>query len=128
MCRPLRGDADRLVTRLAGFVAAALAVAALSASFAPAVAAYAAAGVMNSYFFAATLAARSEFAPPHVRGQVFVWVGALKIAAGSAGTAAAGAAMTGEPQLPLFLASALILAAAGASVMDRSSRRARPAG
>lgn len=121
MCRPLRGDADRLVTRLAGLVAAALAVAALSGSFAPAVAAYAAAGVMNSYFFAATLAARSEFAPPQVRGQVFVWVGALKIAAGSAGTAAAGVVITGEPQFPLFLASALILAVAGASVLDRRS-------
>jgi hypothetical protein len=121
MCRPLRGDADRLVTRLAGLVAAALAVAALSGSFAPAVAAYAAAGVMNSYFFAATLAARSEFAPPQVRGQVFVWVGALKIAAGSAGTAAAGVVLTGAPQFPLFLAAAFILAVAGTSVLDRRS-------
>lgn len=120
MVRPLRGDADRLVTRLAGLVAAALAMAALSGSFMPAVAAYAAAGVLNSYFFAATLAARSEFVPPQVRGQVFVWVGALKIAAGSAGTAAAGVAITGEPQLPLFLVSALILAAAGASFLDRN--------
>ncbi|MFF2318105.1 MFS transporter [Arthrobacter sp. NPDC058097] len=119
MCRPLRGDADRLVTRLAGLVAGALAVAALSGSFAPAVAAYAAAGAMNSFFFAATLAARSEFAPPQVRGQVFVWVGALKIAAGSAGTAAAGVVMTGEPQFPLLLAAALILAVAAASVLDR---------
>jgi hypothetical protein len=119
MVRPLRGDADRLVTRLAGLMAAALAVAAVSASFVPAAVAYAVAGVMNSYFFAATLAARSEFAPPQVRGQVFVWVGALKIAAGSAGTAAAGAAITGEPRLPLFLVSALILAVAGASVLDR---------
>ena len=75
----------------------------------------------ESYFFAATLAARSEFAPPQVRGQVFVWVGALKIAAGSAGTAAAGIVITGEPQLPLFLAAALVLAVAGTSVLDRRS-------
>jgi hypothetical protein len=128
MCRPLRGDADRLVTRLAGLVAAALAVAALSGSFVPAVTAYAVAGVMNSYFFAATLAARSEFAPPQVRGQVFIWVGALKIAAGSAGTAAAGVVITGEPQLPLFLAAALILAVAGASVLDRRSAGGLEAG
>jgi hypothetical protein len=121
MVRPLRGDADRLVTRLAGLVAAALALAALPGSFAPAVAAYAAAGVLNSYFFAATLAARSEFAPLQIRGQVFVWVGALKIAAGSVGTAAAGVAITGEPQVALFLASAVILAAAGTSVLDRRS-------
>ncbi|RAM38105.1 MFS transporter [Arthrobacter globiformis] len=129
MCRPLRGDADRLVTRLAGLVAAALAVAAQSASFAPAVAAYGVAGVMNSYFFAATLAARSEFAPPQVRAQVFVWVGALKIAAGSAGTAAAGVVITGVPQLPLFLAAALILTVAGTSALDRrSASRLGPGG
>jgi hypothetical protein len=121
MLRPLRGDADRLVTRLAVLVAAALAAAALSVSFVPAVAAYAVAGLLNSYFFAATLAARSEFAPPHVRGQVFVWVGALKIAAGSAGTVAAGAVMSPEPRLPLFLVSAFILAVAAASVLDRRS-------
>jgi MFS family permease len=96
-------------------------VAALSASFVPAVAAYAVAGLMNSCFFAATLAARSEFAPPHVRGQVFVWVGALKIAAGSAGTAAAGVLMTPEPRLPLCLVSAFILAVAAASALDRRS-------
>ncbi|MFC7847952.1 MFS transporter [Arthrobacter sp. NPDC057388] len=123
MVRPLRGDADRLVTRLAGMVAAALAVAALPASFLPAIAAYAAAGVLNSYFFAATLAARSEFAPLQIRGQVFVWVGALKIAAGSAGTAAAGIAVTGEPKGVLFLVSAVVLAAAGTSVLERRSTR-----
>jgi hypothetical protein len=121
MVRPLRGDADRLVTRLAGLVGAALAVAALPVSFAPAVAAYTAAGVLNSCFFAATLAARSEFAPLQIRGQVFVWVGALKIAAGSAGTAAAGVAITGEPQVALFLVSAFVLAVAGTSVLDRCS-------
>jgi hypothetical protein len=41
--------------------------------------------------FAATLAARNEYAPIKARGQVFIWVGILKIAAGSAGTAVAGA-------------------------------------
>ncbi|MFE0420817.1 hypothetical protein [Streptomyces tendae] len=38
---------------------------------------------------AATLAARNEYAPDNARGQIFVWIGALKITAGSAGTAAA---------------------------------------
>ena len=82
------------------------------------------AGILNSYFFAATLAARSEYAPPEARGQVFVWVGALKITAGSAGTALAGAVVSHATQLPLFLAVAAILAAVGASVLDRGRERA----
>ena len=91
MIRPLRADADRLMTWLAAGVGAALVGAALAGSFPAAVATYAIAGILNSYFFAATLAARSEYAPLEARGQVFVWVGALKITAGSAGTALAGA-------------------------------------
>lgn len=38
--------------------------------------------IANALFFAATLAARSEYAPIEASGQVFIWVGALKIAAG----------------------------------------------
>jgi hypothetical protein len=65
---------------------ATLAAVTLTASFAAAVAAYPAAGILNSYFFGATLAARNEYAPAASRDQVFVWIGALKITAGSAST------------------------------------------
>lgn len=119
MVRPMRGDADQLMTWLAAGVAATLAAAALAGGFPAAVVTYSLAGILNSYFFAATLAARSEYAPPEARGQVFVWVGALKITAGSAGTAAAGAVVVHATQLPLLLAVVVIAAAVCASVLDR---------
>jgi MFS family permease len=119
MVRPMQADADRLMTWLAAGVGVALAGAAFAGSFPVAVAAYSLAGIANSYFFAATLAARSEYAPPEARGQVFVWVGALKITAGSAGTAAAGAVVSQATQLPLFLAVSVVTVAVAASVLDR---------
>ncbi|PWF83679.1 hypothetical protein CIK52_13970 [Kocuria rosea] len=75
--------------------------------------------------FAVTLAARSEYAPVESRVQVFIWVGALKIAAGSAGTAAAGATTTHAAWVPLVVVSALTVAAATAtaSIVDRSRPR-----
>ncbi|GAB3526824.1 MFS transporter [Arthrobacter monumenti] len=128
MLRPMRADADRLMTWLATGVGIGLAGAAFAGSFPVAVAAYSLTGIMNSYFFAATLAARSEYAPPEARGQVFVWVGALKITAGSAGTALAGAVVLQATELPLFLAVAIITAAVVASVLDRRVETKVPIG
>lgn len=119
MIRPMRTDADPLMTWLGAAVGAALCGAAFAGVFPVAVAAYSVAGVLNSYFFAATLAARSEYAPASARGQVFVWIGALKITAGSAGTALAGAIIAPAIQLPLFLAGGLIAVAVFVSVLDR---------
>lgn len=127
MLRPLRGDADRLMTRLAAAVAAALAGVAFADGFPFAVAAYAVAGILNACFFAATLAARSEYAPRQARGQVFVWVGALKITAGSAGTALAGAVAAGSARAPVLMALALAAACAAVSVLDRRAARSRAA-
>jgi hypothetical protein len=119
MIRPMRTDADPLMTWLAAAVGVALCGTAFAGIFPVAVAAYAVVGLLNSYFFAATLAARSEYAPAEARGQVFVWVGALKITAGSAGTAFAGAIVAATTQLPLFIAAGLILVAVTASIIDR---------
>ena len=119
MIRPLRADADPLMTRLAATVGVALCGAALARVFPLALAAYALAGLLNSCFFAATLAARSEYAPAGARGQVFVWIGALKITAGSAGTAMAGAIIAPAAHLPLFLASGFIAVVVITSVLDR---------
>lgn len=119
MVRPMRGDADALMTRLAMAVALALALVLLAPDIWLSVAAYAAAGIANAYFFAATLAARSEYAPPEARGQVFVWVGALKITAGSAGTAATGAIVGLSSQLPVLAAIIFVLIAAFASRIER---------
>lgn len=123
MIRPLRTDADPLMTWLGAAVGVALCGATLAGVFLMAVVAYSVAGFINSYFFAATLAARSEYAPPPMRGQVFVWIGALKITAGSAGTALAGALIAPAIQLPLFLAAGLIAVTVAASVIDRRAGR-----
>ncbi|MET4538538.1 MFS family permease [Arthrobacter bambusae] len=119
MIRPLRTDADPLMTWLAAAVGIALCGAAIAGTFPTAVAAFAGAGVLNSYFFAATLAARSEYSPPAARGQVFVWIGALKITAGSAGTALAGALIAPITRFPLYLSAGLIVLAVVMSVVDR---------
>jgi hypothetical protein len=130
MIRPLRGSADRAMTMLALIVAVALAAVLAAPNLLLSVVAYAAAGIANAYFFAATLAARSEHAPAAARGQVFVWVGALKITAGSAGTAAAGAVISGGTHLPLALAVAMTVAAVAGSALDRrtASRGGPPSG
>lgn len=119
MIRPLRGDADTLMTMLALVVAAALVSVLLSPGIVFAVGTYAAAGVANSLFFAATLAARSEHSPVAARGQIFVWVGALKITSGSAGTALAGALVGTALHLPIILAVGLTIGAGLASLLDR---------
>ncbi|MFF0902955.1 UNVERIFIED_CONTAM: YbfB/YjiJ family MFS transporter [Kocuria sp. CPCC 205316] len=123
MLWPLRGEADRLMSALAVLVAATLTVVVLAPTLTTALVAFGLAGIGNAMFFAATLAARSEYAPLESRGQVFIWVGALKIAAGSAGTAAAGATITQAAWVPLVLVSALTAVAATASVADRSRPR-----
>ncbi|MFF5793884.1 MFS transporter [Paeniglutamicibacter sp. NPDC012692] len=121
MIRPPRGDADKLMTRLAFTVAGALLCVAFTTAFGLAIAAYALAGIVNAYFFAATLAARSEYAPQNSRGQVFVWVGALKITAGSAGTALAGAVIADSALFPLHAAMVLTTFVAACSFVDRRS-------
>jgi hypothetical protein len=119
MVRPLRGDADRLMSSLAVLVAAALILVILAPFLGASLVAFCLAGVANALFFAATLAARSEYAPIASRGQIFIWVGALKIAAGSAGTAVAGATTSPAAWAPLVLAVALTALATTTSIVDR---------
>ncbi|WP_246019076.1 MFS transporter [Arthrobacter crusticola] len=126
MIRPLRRDADRLMSSLALLVAVMLTLTLLTPGFSASLAAFGLTGTANALFFAATLAGRSEYAPQAARGQVFIWVGALKIAAGSAGTAAAGAVVTFGSWVPLGLASAATVGAAAISVLDRSRSGDRP--
>ncbi|MFJ2854567.1 hypothetical protein [Streptomyces rubiginosohelvolus] len=125
MICPSHAEADQLTTRLAATVAVTLLLITIAPSFPLAIAAYAAAGIANAYFFAATLASRNEYAPANTRGQIFVWVGALKIAAGSAGTAAAGALIGISLTLPLLLATTLTLIATLASRTERFHNRRR---
>lgn len=124
MVRPGSRDADILTSRMALGVAAALVAVLLAPNLWIAIIAYGAAGVANSYFFAATLAGRSEYAPVPSRGRIFVWVGALKITAGSAGAALAGASLAHSATLPIAVGIAAIAVAAGGCLLDR--RREAP--
>ncbi|WP_245580368.1 MFS transporter [Arthrobacter castelli] len=120
---PLRGNADRLMSLLAVVVATFLTLVMLVPTLATSLAAFGLAGAANAIFFAATLAARSEYSSAETRSQVFIWVGALKIAAGSAGTAAAGAAIAYAVWTPLALAATLTAIVAIVTVVDRSRSR-----
>ncbi|MCP2256172.1 hypothetical protein LY13_004956 [Prauserella aidingensis] len=123
MAWPMRGDSDKLTSVLAAVVAAALLLVIATPNFTTALLAFGAAGIANSLFFAATLAARSEYAPLETRGQVFIWVGALKIAAGSAGTAVAGTLISGASWLAVAIVAALSAAAATVCLIQRSKGR-----
>ncbi|GKQ38952.1 MFS transporter [Streptomyces sp. A012304] len=118
MVFPPTGDPDRLMRRLALGVVAGLGTVAASHVFALSVAAYALTGALNALFFAATLAARTEYAPATARAQVFIWVAALKITSGSAGTALAGSLTGLDARLPLLLGIAAITAAVLAATLE----------
>jgi hypothetical protein len=94
---PLRGDPDRGVLGLSAAVALTFAACGLAPSYPVAVAAFAAGGLVNGPFFAATLAARTEYAPAGGRAQVFVTMAAAKVAASAAGAAIAGPSASAGP-------------------------------
>lgn len=123
MLRPLRGDADRLMSVLAVLVAVTLTAVVLTPTLSSSLVAFCLAGVANAVFFAATLAARSEFAPTASRGQIFIWVGALKIAGGAAGTAIAGAIVGAAAWAPLALATTVTAIAVMATIVERAHPR-----
>jgi hypothetical protein len=116
---PQRGEPERLAARWALAVAAGLGLCALAPSYPLALVAFALAGAPNAPFVAATLAARSEYAPPGARAQVFVSIAGAKVAMGAAGAALAGAAAAADPRLLLAAAAAVALAAPAGAALDR---------
>lgn len=124
MVFPLTGDPDRLMRRLALGVVAGLLTVAASPAFTVTVSAYALTGILNAFFFASTLAARTEYAPSGARGQVFIWVAALKITSGSAGTALAGSLTGVTVQLPLVVGLLAVCAAVVAATVETRFGRA----
>lgn len=117
--RPLSGDPDRLTTRQVAVVGVCFGLCALAPSFWLGVAAFALMGAATAPFVTATFAARTRYAPPAARGQVFVTLAALKITAASGGTALAGLLIGLGPTLLLTLSGAVVLLAALGSIVDR---------
>ncbi|WP_433131670.1 MFS transporter [Micromonospora sp. CA-240977] len=119
---PLTGVPERLTVRWAALGAVAVALCAAVPGFPLAVAAFALAGAATAPLFAATLAARSAYAPDAVRAQVFVSTAALKVAAASLGTGLAGVLAPLGPRLLLGAGASVTLAAALAAVSARQRR------
>ncbi|HDX8863223.1 TPA: MFS transporter [Klebsiella michiganensis] len=120
MLIPLRGEPDRLMLNTGWMIVAGLLSIFMVSSFLPLFICFLITGMLNSTFFAATLAARSEYSPPFCRGQVYVWVGAMKITAGSFGTAVAGQLMTLGTYSPLILSLSVLVTTLIASLAGRT--------
>jgi hypothetical protein len=95
IARPLRGDPERLVRGGVAVAGAALLLplATLALPGAATVvggAAFALIGAASSALFAATLAARTEYAPPGAAARVFASVAGIKVGGSAIGVAAAG--------------------------------------
>ncbi|WP_256094784.1 hypothetical protein [Streptomyces sp. EN27] len=124
MFLPLTGSPDRLMRRLALGVAVSLLAVAAGPTLTATIAAYALTGILNSCFFASTLAARTEYAPRGARSQVFIWVAALKITSGSAGTALAGSLTGANVGLPLLVGLVAVSAAVAVATVEARFTRA----
>ena len=116
--RPLRGEPERLTALFVGVIAADVAARLGDALVPVGPGRLLPDRVANAPFFAATLAARSEYAPVGGRAQLFVAIAAFKIAAGSAGTALAGA-LSGVGPRPLLMVGAALLATTAVATIDR---------
>ncbi|MFG1883670.1 MFS transporter [Micromonospora sp. NPDC049102] len=126
---PLTGEPERLTVRWVALAAVGIALCAAEPTFGVAVVAFALAGAATAPLFAATLAARSTYAPDAVRAQVFVSTAALRGAAGSLGTGLAGALVPLGPRLLLVAGASAVAATASARALpDRrpDSTSARP--
>jgi hypothetical protein len=128
--RPLRGEPERLTRGWALATAAALTLIAVAPEPVLAPAAFAVAGGCGSALLAATLAARTDFAPRGMEARVFATVAGVKVAGSSVGVAVAGL-VAARGALPLALGAAMLCAACAAgaawpvALRAGRSRRAR---
>ena len=99
--KPLVKDALALLKNVGCILVACLILVSLSSSFMASMFAYWFCGVVNSVFFAVTIAARSEYSPAQGAAQIYMWVAAAKITAASLGTFVAGLLVVHLIILPL---------------------------
>lgn len=125
MARPLRGRPDRLMLVFSFSMLGGIFLILHCGMFVPALACFFFTGMLNAGFFAATLAARTEYSPVYCRGQVFLWVAAMKITAGSLGTASAGKLMLADVQYPLMLSLIVIFITVAFALTENTWRSLR---
>jgi predicted MFS family arabinose efflux permease len=116
---PLRGEAETLSVRYVAVLGVAALLTAAAPVHALALAGFAAIGLANAPFVTATFAARSQYAPPEARAQVFVTMSSLKVAAAATGTAAAGVLTALGPRLLPAVFAAVVLLGSAAAMVDR---------
>lgn len=117
MVWPLRGDSDKLTSVLAAVV---LQHCSLPPRCRTSPAPSSRSAQLESQTPVLRSDPRSEYAPLEARGQVFIWVGALKIPGGSAGTAVAWALIGGIGWLPVAIVAVLTAAVAAMCWIARS--------
>lgn len=108
MAKPMRADAMRLLRNVGFVLLLSLILVTFSQSLWSGLAAYWLCGVVNSIFFAVTLAARTEYAPEQGAAQTYLWVAAAKISAGSLGALVAGYFVDVSIKVPLIVGSAML--------------------
>lgn len=109
--KPLTKDALTLLRNVGCILVACLILVSLSSSFTASMFAYWMCGVVNSVFFAVTIAARSEYSPAQGAAQIYMWVAAAKITSASLGAFAAGILVDIYISLPLLASIAMLIVA-----------------
>jgi hypothetical protein len=120
---PLRGEPESLTTRHVALLGVATALCAAAPNYLLALAGFALVGIANAPFLTATFAARSQYAPPAARAQVFVSMASLKVAAAAAGSALTGVATSLGPRgLPATTATVVLLGALACTIDHHFTR------
>lgn len=107
--RPLKSDALTLLKNIGASLLVMLLLVIFSQNMFTGIVSYLLCGVVNSIFFAATLAARTEHAPSQGAAQIYLWVAAAKITAASLGAFLAGFFVDIFLLAPLILSVGVLL-------------------
>ncbi len=116
---PFRGEPETLAVRLFATLAVVTGLCALTTNYLTTIMGFAVLGLVNATSFTATLTARTRYAPPGARAQVFVTSAGLKVAMAALGAALAGAAAGLGGRNLLVCAAAITLTAVTTALLDR---------
>ena len=121
--RPLSSDPERVMLWGVTGIGVTVAACAAAGSLPAALVLFFLVGVMHAPYLAGSLGARSDYAPPDARAQVFVTVAALKIVTGAAGAPLVGLLSGLDPRIVFVGCGVLVLVGALTSVLDRRLTR-----